>query len=121
MAEQGPPEYLTVLRHIADINSRIQPADLPSFSSELLQAGLITDATHRDAIAITGSGPGQKIASLTAGAIAAIKTTPNLFSRFVEILETRDKQLASTLLGFPHENPTSSNSASEQRSMYTNQ
>ena len=97
MAEQGPPEYLTVLKHIFDIDNCIQPADLPSFSSELLQAGLITDATHRDAIATTGLGPGIKIASLTAAAMTTIKATPELFNKFIIVLETRDEQLASTL------------------------
>ena len=91
------PEFLTVQRHIADINSLISEADLPSFSSELLQAGLITDAAHRDAIAVTGLGPGHKIASLTNEVMTKIKTTTGLFIRFVDILETRDRQLASTL------------------------
>ena len=96
MAQLGP-EFLTVRGHIADINSRIQSADLPTFSSELLQAGLITDATHKDAIAVTGLGPGHHIASLTAVAMSAIDTTPGLFYSFVDILETRDRQLASTM------------------------
>ena len=96
MAQLGP-EFLTVQGHIADINSRIQSADLPTFSSELLQAGLITDATHRAAIAVTGLGPGHHIASLTAVTMAAIKATPCSFYSFVNILETRDKRLASTL------------------------
>ena len=93
---QGP-EFLTVQRHIADINSRIQSADLPTFSSELLQAGLITDATHRSAIAVTGLAADREIASLTAVAMAAIKATPSLFNSLVDILETRDKEIASTL------------------------
>ena len=92
------PEFLTVQRHIADINSLISEADLPSFSSELLQAGLITDATHSDAIATTtGSGPGHKIASLTNEVMAKIRTTPGLFKDFANILETRDKEIASIL------------------------
>ena len=90
-------EFLTVQGHIADINSRIQSADLPTFSSELLQAGLITDATHRAAIAVTGLAADREIASLTAVAMAAIKATPSLFNSLVDILETRDKEIASTL------------------------
>ena len=93
---QGP-EFLTVQGHIADINNRIQSADLPTFSSELLQAGLITDATHRAAISVSGRSADREIASLTAVAMAAIKATPGLFHSFVKILETRDKDLASTL------------------------
>ena len=95
--ETESPEYLAVKGHIAAINRRVPNADLPSFSSELLQAGLITDAIHTDAIAATGLGPGHKIASLTVATMEAIKTTPNLFGRFVNILEVIDKEIASIL------------------------
>ena len=98
MAKQDdPPEFLTVQRHIADIKSRIMPADLTDFSSELLQAGLIIDAAHGDAIAITGLGPRQKIASLITEAMEMIRTKPDLFNRFADILERRDEQFASNL------------------------
>ena len=91
------PEYLAVRGRIAAINRRVPNADLPSFSSELLQAGLITDATHRAAIALTGSSADREIASLTAVAMEAIRVTPGLFNSFVDILETRDREIASTL------------------------
>ena len=55
-------------------------------------------ATDTDAIsATTALGPGHKIASLTTVAMNAIKATPNLFSRFVNILEGIDKEIASIL------------------------
>ena len=95
--EMESPEYLAVKGHIAAINRRVPDADLPSFSSELLQAGLITDASHGDAIATTGLGPRLKIARLTAEAMAAIKATPGLFNSFVDILETRNEEIASVL------------------------
>ena len=91
------PEYSTILAHIADINQRIAAADLSTYADELLQAGLITQSGHSSAIAITGRAPQDKIASLTAEAMAKIKTSPHLFVALVVILERRDQELASIL------------------------
>ena len=92
------PEYSTILAHIADINQRIAAADLSTYADELLQAGLITQSGHSSAIAITGRAPQDKIASLTAEAMAKIKTSPpHLFVALVFILERRDQELASIL------------------------
>ena len=91
------PEYSTILAHIADINERIAAADLATTAVELLQAGLITPPSYDSAIAANGRAPQDKIASLTAEAMAKIKTSPQLFEALVLILENRDQELAFIL------------------------
>ena len=63
--KMASPEYSVVKAHIADINSRISAADISSYANELLQAGIICDAGHDNAIAVTGRAPQDKIASCT--------------------------------------------------------
>ena len=97
MSVKTYPEYLTVKYHIADINARISPSEIPVFADELLQAGLIGDAGHGNAIAVTGISPQNKISNLTSEALMKISTVPDLFYKFAEIVKTRDENLATTL------------------------
>ena len=92
------PEYLTVLRHIADINQRIPPAERSTVADNLLQAGLITAASHTNATAIGTAIPhNQLISSLMAEAMARIKTSSRLFYRLITILRTIDDTFATEL------------------------
>ena len=92
------PEYLTVLRHIADINQRIPPAERSTVADKLLQAGLITAASHTNATAIgTGIPHSQLISSLMAEAMARIKTCSRLFYSLITILRTIDDTFATEL------------------------
>ena len=92
------PEYLTVLRHIADINQRIPPAERSTVADKLLQAGLTTAASHTNATAIgTGIPHNQLISSLMAEAMARIKTCSRLFYSLITILRTIDDTFATEL------------------------
>ena len=92
------PEYLTVVRHIADINCRIPPAEVSTIANELLQAGLIRLTSHSNATAIgTGAPPLIVISSLMSEAMAKIKTCPSLFQSLIEILRKRDDRFATAL------------------------
>ena len=92
------PEYLTVLRHIADINQRIPPAERSTVADNLLQAGLITPASHSNATAIgTGIPHNQLISSLMAEAMDKIKTCSRLFYSLITILRKIDDTFATEL------------------------
>ena len=105
MAESGgpadsgdSPEYLTVLKHIADINQRIPPAERSTVTDKLLQAGLITAASHTDATALGTAIPhSQLISSLMSEAMAKIKTCSRLFDSLINILRTIDDTFATEL------------------------
>ena len=88
-----------VQRHIADINRCIVSADVTTFASELLQAGLITSVGQGTAIELTGRSAVDKIASLTSEVLTKLKTTNDreLFDKFVGIIKNRNKKLATVL------------------------
>ena len=97
-ASDDSPEYSTVLRHIADINQRIPPAERSTVADKLLQAGLITPASHTNATALgTGIPHNQLISSLMAEAMARIKTCSRLFYDLISILRTVDDTFATEL------------------------
>ena len=93
------PEWSVIRSHIADINSRIPIPEISSYADDLLQAGLIGQAGHNNALAATGTGPCSKIASLTSEAMGKINSMPHLFSALVDIIEKRsgDNEFASLL------------------------
>ena len=68
-----------------------------TYAHDLLQAGLVCQAGHNNAVAPTGRGLQDKIASLTSEALGKINTSPHLFSELVAIIEKRDKVFASIL------------------------
>ena len=93
-----------VRRHIADINECIAPADVTVFASELLQAGLITQVCHTDAIHLTGRSPVEKISVLTSEVLSRFSistsrsTNSDLFHKFVGIIGKRNIDLATSLI-----------------------
>ena len=91
--------YSTIRRHIADINRCIVSADVTTFASELLQAGLITLVSQETAIELTGRSAVNKIGSLTSEVLTKLKTSNDreLFDKFVGIIKKRNKKLASIL------------------------
>ena len=104
MAQSPTPadsdELYSVIRcHIADINGCIVSADVTTFASELLQAGLITRVSQETAIEVTGRSAVNKIGSLTSEVLTKLKTTNDreLFNKFVGIIKKRNKRLASIL------------------------
>ena len=91
------PEYSVIRSHIADINRLIPITDVSSYASDLLQADLVCQAGHDNAVALTGRGARDNIASLTSEALGKISISPHLFSALVAVIEKRDKEFASIL------------------------
>ena len=93
-----------VRRHIADINECIAPADVTVFAGELLQAGLITPVSHKNAIEVTGRSSVDKISALTSEVLSRFSistsrsTNSDLFHKFVGIIERRNIDLATSLI-----------------------
>ena len=93
-----------VRRHIADINECIVPADVTVFAGELLQAGLITPVSNKNAIEVTGRSSVEKISALTSEVLSRFSTSTlrstnsDLFHKFVGIIERRKKRLATSLI-----------------------
>ena len=85
------------ITHIADINRFIPLPDLSSYAFDLLQADLVCQARHDNAVAVTGRGIQDKIASLTSEALGKINTSPHLFSALVAVIDKRDKEFACIL------------------------
>ena len=95
--KMASPEYSVIKSHIADINRRIPIADVSSYASDLLQADLVCQAGHDNAVTVTGRGTRDNIASLTSEALGKINTSPHLFSALVAVIEKRDKEFACIL------------------------
>ena len=95
--KMASPEYSVIRSHIADINRRIPIADVSSYASDLLQANLVCQAGHDNAVAGTGRGIQGNIASLTSEALGKINVSPHLFSALVAVIEKRDKEFACIL------------------------
>ena len=93
------PEWSVIKSHIADINNRIPIPDISSYADDLLQAGLICQAGHNNALAAMGTGPHVTITLLTSEAKGKIWSMPHLFSTLVDIIEkrSRDESFASML------------------------
>ena len=85
-----------VQRHFADINASIVPSEVSLYANELLQADLVTLSGHSVAISVTGLSPQDKISNLTGEAMRKINGQDK-FDKFVEIIKTRNEDLASTL------------------------
>ena len=90
-------EFKTVQGKFADICHCISEPDVVIFSGELLQSGLISNAGHQAAIAVTGLPPANKVAHLVSEAANKVNDSPDEFYKLVSILESRNKELASTL------------------------
>ena len=90
-------EFQTVRGKFAAVCDCISVPDVEKFAGELLQANLISDASHQTAIAVTGSSPTNKIAHLVSEAANSVSYSPDNFHKFVSILESRNAQLASAL------------------------
>ena len=67
------------------------------FAGELFQSGLISDAGHEAAIAVNASPPANKVAHLVSEAKNKVSDSPDNFFKLVSILESRNKELVSTL------------------------
>ena len=93
-----PAEYSVIKSHIADINSRIPIPGIPTYAGDLLQAGLVCQAGHDNALA-QGISPDVKKASLTSEAMGKMNSMPHLFNALVDIIERRsgDEAFASML------------------------
>lgn len=85
-----------VQRHIADFNASIAPSEVSSYANELLQADLVTTSGHSNAISVTGRSPRDKISDITSEAMGKINGQDK-FDKFVEIIKTRNEDLASIL------------------------
>ena len=96
-----------VRRHIADINECFAPADVTVFAGELLQAGLITQVSYKNAIEVTGRSSVEKISALTSEVLSRFSrgfsistsrsTNSDLFHKFVGIIGKRNIDLATSL------------------------
>ena len=97
--KMAKPEYSVIQSHFADITGLIPVSGISSYAGDLLQAGLICQDGHDNALAAMGNGPHDKIASLTSEAMGKINSMPHLLNALVDIIERRsgDEEFASML------------------------
>ena len=62
------PEFKIVRRSLVAVRDCISVADIVNFAGELFQDGLISDAGHQAAIAVTGTAPNTVVARLVSEA-----------------------------------------------------
>ena len=91
------PEFKIVRRSLVAVRACISAADIVNFAGELFQDGLISDAGHQAAIAVTGTAPNTVVARLVSEAMNKLSNSSENFYRFVSIIESRDTNLASIL------------------------
>ena len=91
------PEFKIVRRSLVAVRACISVADIVNFAGELFQDGLISDAGHQAAIAVTGTAPSTVVARLVSEAMNKLSNSSENFYRFVSIIESRDTNLASIL------------------------
>ena len=83
----------TIRKRLVDVRKCISNPDIVDFASELYQDGLISHASYNAAITSSGTPPGEKTAQLVSEAMNKISNSPDNFSKFVFILESRDMKL----------------------------
>ena len=92
-------ETQAVRNHFADIcRSIITESDVTTFAGELLQADLITIASHRVAVAVTGLPPDAKISNLVDEVMTRVAGSKDKFVKFVSILKSWDEELSAKIL-----------------------
>ena len=90
-------EFKTVRTKLTSICNCISLSDVEKFSGELLQSDIISDAGHQAAIAVHTGLSSNKVVHLVSEAANNVGNSPDKFYKFVSILESRNKKLASTL------------------------
>ena len=90
------PEFKIVRRSLVAVRDCIS-VDIVNFAGELFQDGLISDAGHQAAIAVTGTAPNTVVARLVSEAMNKLSNSSENFYRFVSIIESRNTNLASIL------------------------
>ena len=90
-------EKQTVKGHIADICDSIPASDVSTFADELLQAELVGEAGHKEAIDLTGSSSRNKVSKLMTEVITRVAGSQDKFAKLVSILESRNEKLAEIL------------------------
>ena len=88
-------ETQTVKDHIAKICASI-PTSV-TFADELLQAGLVGEAGHKEAIELTGSSSRDKVSKLMSEVMTRVAGSQDKLAKFVSILESRNVELAENL------------------------
>ena len=90
-------EFIDSARANSPISAIVLEPDLVIFSPANCYKVYSFNAGHQAAIAVTGLPPANKVAHLVSEAANKVNDSPDEFYKLVSILESRNKELASTL------------------------